>query len=75
VTVASGLPWPATLTVHCAWAGRAATVECLTYDGRTPVGVLSCSAFAPGAGLLCGTPCVESGAVPRAAGETAAARR
>lgn len=71
----SALPWPATLTFHCAWAGRAVTVDCLTYDGRTPVGVLSCSAFAPGAGLPCGTPCVESAAAPRAAAGTGAACR
>jgi hypothetical protein len=46
---------------YCPWIDRSVQVTYLTLDGRRPIGVLSCSAFADTTGVLCGTPCLASG--------------
>ncbi len=54
------LPWLATTEFFCPVVGRRATVEFLTYDGRHPVGVVTCSAFADQTAFPCGTRCVTA---------------
>ena len=54
------LPSLATKEFFCPVAGRHVTVEFLIYDGRHPVGVVTCSAFADPTAFSCGTPCVPA---------------
>jgi hypothetical protein len=64
------LPWLTTTEFFCPVARRYVTVGFLTYDGRRPIGIASCSAFAEPSDLACGTPCLEKareGAWPAAA--------
>lgn len=46
---------------YCPWVERSVKVAYLTIDGKRPVGVMSCSAFADTTGVLCGTPCLAGG--------------
>lgn len=52
------LPWYATAEVYCAVPQRHVTVRFLTFDGRHPIGVVSCSAFDDPTAPTCGTPCL-----------------
>lgn len=54
---------------YCPWVDRSVEVRYLTLDGRRPIGVMSCSAFADTTGVLCGTPCLAEGG--RAGGTSA----
>ena len=47
-----------TTSFFCLWVRRRVTVQFLTCDGRHPVGVLSCTAFADPRVVGCGRLCV-----------------
>ena len=49
---------------YCPWIDRSVKVTYLTLDGRRPMGVMSCSAFADTTGVLCGMPCLTGGGRP-----------
>jgi hypothetical protein len=51
---------------YCPWQRRAVLVRFLTRDGRTPTGVLSCTAFADPTVVMCGTPCLGDRLPPAA---------
>lgn len=48
-----------TTSFYCPWAHRKVVVRYLTYDGRRPVGVVSCTAFADPRIVTCGMPCLS----------------
>lgn len=52
------LPWFATAEIYCSVAQRQVTLRFLTYDGRHPMCVVSCSAFSDPTAPTCGTPCL-----------------
>ncbi len=47
-------------TFYCPWKRRRVTVRFVSYDGRRPVGVVSCTAFADPTIITCGAPCVSA---------------
>ena len=61
-----------TVRFHCPWKHRYVTVRYVTCDGRTPVAVASCTAFADPDVVTCEAPCVGRGVpAPPAAGAPA----